>query len=206
MIDLKKLNEIKIEDLKNVDYKALWENLKKQPDRIILTVLIVITSIFMLGYISKRPKKIQQLNTEIRVLEEKIKAIKSYEERKKELDDFMNNMPETIAVDTMRKLLNDLAVKNNIYIDGFSPAQREERDLYETIRFQLNLSADEYRDIVSFVRDLESTPYGIRVDNWRGNMGQRAAAGQRRGQPEQLKFAVALNVTAVNLKNERAKN
>ena len=210
MFDLKKLNEIKVEDLKNVDYKALLENLKNQPDRIVLSVVIAATAIFLLFYFSKRPKKIQQLNIEIHTLEEKTKAIDSYEARKKEIKTFMDTIPKTITVDSLRKLLNDLAIKNNIYIDSFSQAQREDEDLYETISFQINISANEYRDVVRFVQDLESSPYGIRVDSWKGSLSaQRAISFAVRGKDQQAqgpRLYVLLDVAAVNFKDDKPKN
>jgi len=209
MIDLKKLNEIKIEDLKDVDWAALWENLKKQPDRIIVTVIVTITVVFLLFYFSKRPQKIQALSAEIQTLEEQIKAIEDYEARKEELDTFLNDIPETITADDLRKLLNDFAVKNEVYIDSFSPARRTEEDLYETISFEINVSADEYRNAVLFIRDLENAPFGIRIDSWDGTMiTERVPGSTRPGQSQletKFKLKIRLNVTAVNFKREKNK-
>ena len=211
-MNLADLSKIDIKDLQKIDYAKLLQDLKKRPDILISIVFVLATLSFSVNAFTKKKGELSSLQQEVSKLEEKIKVIDSYEAVKKELTDFLANIPEKILENDLINKVTDFAVSRNVQIESYTPMSKQSSPLYDLTSIDLNVSAPDYKNVWLFMNDIEKSKYAIRVENWAGSMDakgdsrnnsrKRVLSGGAGVASDQPSIGFRLEISAINLKNE----
>ena len=125
------LNDLKIEDLKNINYKRLFYDIRKskysKPTLGItfagfLTVLVLIPKFELLVSTRQKLKEFRQESQNLPIKRSKLeKAKKEFKEIENIMTDVNSSFLRNNQLVFITKLLNDVAKKSNVKINAFSP-------------------------------------------------------------------------------------
>lgn len=201
---LKELKEIDIQDLKElIDLSELKEKLLEHKEILIAIVIVGISFVVCLSLFKGRQLEIRRLREDITLIEKKIPLAKAYKENQAQLNQFKKDFPPALAANKLVELLNNMAAQHKINILSFSPAQDRSDTLYNQTSIQIQVSAENYTQLVQFVTEIEQSSYAIRLDQWSGYLAS-AAEGPRRGQslgsnPEET-ISASIDISTLDLK------
>ena len=167
---IKDFSNLNLNDLKGLDPRKIPEILRDRPDILISIVLIVLT-IYGIGHIFTYHKiKSANLSNEFNKNKEKLKIMEEYSKLQPQYEEIKKKFPQTVPSDQLIAKLSEFAVAHNVQTLLLSPAQRKNDQYTEITWVNINISSDNYDDIVEFIKDIENSPYAIRIEKWSGNM------------------------------------
>ena len=117
---LKDLNNIDINDLKNIDWRRAKEQLQSRPDLIINVLLVVATLAIVFVTYNKYASTKKASKQEIAELRKKVAALKKSETAQKQNNDFLKDIPKAIAGDQLIAALSEFAIRRDVQILSFS--------------------------------------------------------------------------------------
>ena len=174
MID--QLRNITIEDLKKINVDQIKAYAKAKPDILIKIVLIVI-ALFATIYIYKSYReKLTAITEETERLNNKLKIADTQKIVQKNYDEFMGQFPKVIEKEKLIDKLSEYARENNIQVSSFSPIKETEAEHTKTQALKINITSDNYKDLILFIKSIETAPFSIRVDRWAGQMSPTSKA------------------------------
>ncbi|MGE0267219.1 MAG: type 4a pilus biogenesis protein PilO [Candidatus Omnitrophota bacterium] len=205
-----KLQNVDVRDLKNIDFTQIQENIKSKPDILIIIALLAVSlSATMYFYVNftKKTKDMEQKSVKYK---EQLGSAEQNKTLKEKYDKFMAEFPEKIVIDDLIDKVSVFAINHNIKIISFSPAQENTDEYTKIDRININISAENYSDLINFMKNIEQTPYAIRVETWQGKLDSatsHTAAGQRSRrtiEPEvtaetKSTIAVTIEIAAISL-------
>ncbi len=204
-MNLQDLAKLDINDLQKIDYNQLLGEIKKKPDILVAVVLIVGSLIFAIGNFQKGFKELRSLRGQINVLQKKTTLIRTYNDQKKELGDFLEKLPKVIPDNDLIATLTDMAVHRGVKIESFSPATGRDAKLYKTASLKLEVVAESYQQIWLFTRDIERSGYALRIDSWTGNLVSTGGKGFGRLETTEKNgsfLKVNLEIVSIEVKKE----
>ena len=200
------LAQLDIKDLKNIDYSVVLAHIRKRPDILFSSVLILAVLFFCLYFYSSKKKDFSTLKTELSEIESKAAVFDEHQDIQQVLTELKSVLPKEIKEPQLIELITSCAGKNNVTINSFSPAQHEAYDVYTKITMSLELVSKSYDDLFRFVHALETQGKTIRVSALTGRSGSTSTRQTRtrrlESRPDDGSISVSLTVTAVNFKNE----
>lgn len=201
---IEKLNNIKLDDLKALDYKSILKQYTKRIDILIDFVLIIATLIFCVKYFQARENEIKSATNEIPMLKEKIAMIEAYNKADLELQEFIRGIPPPISENDLTNFITDLATKYNVQISNFTPATIFSQELFDEMNISLSFSIDKYRDLWLFIHALENSQYPIRINYLSCSpSGSRPQNPHKRGQDQNendTNIRASIELSAINYK------
>lgn len=203
--DFKKLNEI---DVKDVNWTALKDKFLERKELLVMATAIVVTGLMLMSTVGKRISESRDLKKRIVDMEEKVAFIKEHDKIKGSISKYVRNFPETLTQDKMISMLTDLAVKYGVTINSFSPGTRVDEGLYNRTSIQLDLSTEDYRNIVFMVGEIENDPRAIRLDQLTFDSGSSSRGRRSARQAEEEKqglISVTMTISSIKL-NDNARN
>jgi len=180
-MNLKDLSNIDINDLKNIDIRGVQNNIRNRPDIVINVLLIVVTILASIFIYTKQKTEAKKLKNDIEKSEKKLAAVKLRNKIEEEHDTFLSTFPESLNVDEFITMISDYAVNRNIQIQSFSPTKRSNYQFSWVESTSVSISAENYKDIVLFVQDIENSEHNVRIAIWNGTLGRKKT--RRRGAP-----------------------
>lgn len=170
MISLADLKNI---DIKNLDIQKIRSDLLKRQDILINCVVAFLTVFIMFKIFSSQQAETQKLKAQVSEMEKKNTVIMKHDKALKELNALVDSLPTGIPESALIDKVTDFAEKSNIHIVTFSPTRTEENELYKHSSVSLEISADNYKDFLHFIQDIEKSSLNIRVDKCSGSMGSQ---------------------------------
>ncbi|MBN1869617.1 MAG: type 4a pilus biogenesis protein PilO [Candidatus Omnitrophica bacterium] len=167
-MNLKDLNKIDIKDLQNIDWSQIKNRVLTQPDLAINIVMSLITVIILFTTFDKYKATSKIFNDEITDLEKRLAAFEKFEDTEKQTKEFLDKIPKAIGSDQVIQTLSEFAVRRSIQILSFSPAQKKSNNFVSLTSVEVNVASENYANLVLFIRDIENSPYPIRIINWAG--------------------------------------
>jgi len=167
---LKKLQNINIEDFKNIDFSGIKEKLLRRPDLLIIMGVILVTFIGTFQLYTNQKKRTASLQEEILVMQEKLEAVETLKEISKDHNKLLKDFPESVSEQKFTNLLSKFTFDNDVEIISFSPAKKKTYDLANLTKIDLNITSRNYKDTIRFINDIENSPYSIRIEHWSGKM------------------------------------
>ena len=166
----KKLSQIGMKNLKNIDLKTFTTNLKNNRHALIHVVFVGMT-LLVTTYVWQVYKKdslelkkqIQEITERVNVVEEQKKIIKEYEQLR-------GNFPKAVSTDELINQLSDSAVKLNVQMTSLSPVQESSDEFIEISHFDMYVVSKDYQNIVDFTQRIENSPHAVRLKEWSGEM------------------------------------
>jgi len=201
-IDISKLD---VKDLQNIDYQKILKDVRQRPDTAISFAAPVIAIFICFNLFTKFQAEQKNLSTKISEMKEKVKLLEEYKNAQTELETFKKSLPPKITENEFINKVTDLAVKNNIQIESYTPGQSRTDTISDLISINLIANAVDFADMGRFIFDIEHSGLAIRLNNWSGVMGARSQAGGSRRTAQstganELVYNFRLDISSVTFK------
>lgn len=198
---LASLRNINIKDLQNIDAQELGDMLRQRVDILLNVVLVLVTIGATIAIVKGYGKRSEMLTWEIKQLADRGAAVKDSQRLKGEYATFLENFPKLIATDQLVNKLSEFAAYRQVQILSFSPVKEKGDDYLKVAGVQINVSSENYKNIVLFMKDVEDAPYALHVGQWSAKMKEQRV---REGAEEFRKQTVEANmqISAIQLKDE----
>lgn len=195
------LRNVNIRDLQNIDARELGEMLRQRIDIVLNVVLVLVTIAATVGIVKGYGKKAQALALEITQMQDRAGAVKESQRLKGEYAALFESFPKPILADQLMNKLSGFAAYRQVQVLSFSPAKEKGGDYITVAGIQINVAAEDYKNIVLFMKDIEDAPYALRVKQWSARMKEQKA---KEGTEEVKKQIVEANmqIDFIKLKNE----
>lgn len=205
-MDLKELSRLDIKDLKNLDFQAILTQLKKRPDIIITTAMILVTVTFCFLFYSNKKTEFAAQRQELTALEEKDAAFTQLQDIQLALKTLKSVLPDAITEARLIEIITQAASAYNVNISSFSPASITSQAAYSAITLSINITAPSYADLWKFIYKLESENKSLRIDSWStqqdgGGYRQRGLSFQTPPKDAET-IGSAITLTLINFKHE----
>ncbi|MEW5894145.1 MAG: type 4a pilus biogenesis protein PilO [Candidatus Omnitrophota bacterium] len=197
-MNLKELSQIDIKDLKNIDYRELLKNLKGRPDIIANTAIIFLAMVLSIVCFNSKKQELKKLTYNVSILETKWKIFEEFQKSQDILKRLKSAFPAETTEANLIELTAQQAEVNNITIESFSPAVKNDQKTYQTITLSISVSAVSYEDLWRFIAAIEKNKT-IRIDTWRAAPG--GARMIRSAAPRSETISANISLTVVNFKN-----
>jgi len=165
---IQKLNSIKVEDLKKLDREQIKEAILQKPEISINILLIAITLYVTIFTYNSGKVKSASLKKEASELKEKLKVVKESTALNEEYALFIKNFKKTINIEQLSNKLSEFAVHNNVQILFFTPGVKGKTAFAEETNIKLRITSKNYANIIYFIKEIEDSPFNIRVNRWQG--------------------------------------
>lgn len=163
-MNIKELANLDINDLKNIDYAAVLNAIKKRPDIIVIVICLLVTSIVTVTHYRSQKQQIKTMSREIKDLRKKAKVIDEYNEAKTVLADLKTVLPQALTESQVMEMLTRTARKYNIMIDAFSPATVVDFPSHSTLSITLDMIVSDYTNLWKFIYSIENAHQALRID------------------------------------------
>ncbi len=196
LVDLKNI------DIKKIDIAKIRSYLLKRQDILINSVAVFLTVFIMFKIFSGQQEQTQNLKIQVSQMEKKIAVIAKHNQALKELNALVESLPTGIPESELIDKVTDFAEKSNIHIMTFYPMETEQNEFYKNSRVSLVISADHYKDFLRLVRDIETSPFNLRVDKWSESLespsqSAQSSMGKDKKSPQEGSQKVLLNVSSI---------
>jgi|GEM_PF-5843692 len=163
-MNIKDLANLDINDLKNIDYAAALNSIKKRPDIIVIVICLLVTSFATVARYRSQKKQLRIMSREIRDLRKKTTVIDEYNEARTTLTDLKTVLPQALTESQIMELLTRTARKYNIMLDAFSPATVVDFPSHSTLSITLNMIVSDYTNLWKFIYSIEHAHQALRID------------------------------------------
>ena len=178
-MNIKDLTLINIEDLKNIDIEQLKQTLKSRPDLVIIIAMTLLTIFGLAGIFNYYHGTSNQLKMKIKALEGKQTTLKEQKEFQDEYNVLIKNFPKSLPSIQIIDKISELANKRGIKILSFSPAKEKDQELWSVTSHSINISSNDFKNIVLFINDIENSDYLLRVEKWSAKISQQKSGESR---------------------------
>jgi Tfp pilus assembly protein PilO len=188
--DIRKLLnfDVKSLDLKNFDLARLKNIISSRQDLLINGIVILLTLIISFYLVNSKKQAAQSMRTRIIALEEKVDAITQLQNTQNQLQNYLSALSGSLSADQIIELVSTLATEHNLQVTFFSPAQKEDKGVYDKAMVRVNLTSGNYENIGRFVAAIEDSGKSLKIKSWTGRM---ETAAIRQGQQSTDKYVLA---------------
>lgn len=167
---IKKLSQLDMKELKNIDLKTVVTNLKNN-QHIVINILLVGITLWATIYLwqgykkesLKLKKQIEEIGERVKVVEEKNQMVKEYEKLR-------SKFPEPVSTDQLINQLSESAVNLNVQMTSLSPVQESSDEYMEISHFDMYVVSKDYQNIFDFTQEIENSSHALRLKEWSGQM------------------------------------
>ncbi len=175
--DLSKIN------IKDIDLAKIQENLLQKPDLLIQLIITGISFFILIKVVAGGLLEEKKVQEKIQELGKKVARIKAHDDLQKEYSQFLADLPPGLPTDDLMGRVTELAGEHSIQISNFSPPKEIKKKFHTLTILSLNVTANNYQDMVTFIRSIEESSENLRVDRWTSaakaqttNSGEAASA------------------------------
>lgn len=195
------LRDLKNVNIKKIEIAKIRAYLLKRQDILMNLTAVLLTVFMMFKIFSSQQEQAQNLKIQVNQMEKKIAVIAKYDRASQELNAFVESLPIGIPESALIDKMTDFAEKSNIHIVTFSPMQTEENEFYQHNRVALQISANQYKDFLRFIQDIESSSLNLRVDQWSGQLESHASVqssmAKDKKSPQEGSQKVLLDISSI---------
>ncbi|MCA9406913.1 MAG: hypothetical protein KC684_10270 [Candidatus Omnitrophica bacterium] len=179
-IDIKDIkNTIKNIDFKNIDYHALKDRIISRPD-ILISISLIVVCLFVIMYVwGNYRTNVSGAKARVYELKEKLVIVEEQKKLEAEYQGFTDSIREPVQEDQLGQRIAEIAFQNEIDIVSVSETTEISNEYGRLINIEMDVSTENYDDLVGFIRDIEESEFALRVDKWGASMG--ATSRSRRG-------------------------
>ncbi len=162
-MNLKDISQFKLEDLKNVNYLELKDQILSRPDVIINSAIIIVTLIISLNAYNGYNKKSININKNITEIKTKLDALKQQENIQLEYKQLLTNEQKRITIESLGDKLGQFAKTYNITIASFDPGKPKDSQYIYSNDLKIKITANNYENFILFLKEAEETNYSFRL-------------------------------------------
>jgi hypothetical protein len=156
-------------DLKNagsVDH--IIKNLGEYQNSLINVGLIVVTLIIAGVMFNDHRTKDQGLRLQMSQAQDKIEAVKARDAAIQNFNNFKSSLPKKLSEFDLITLISDYAKLYHVTISSLSPAESQDKGLYDVINVNFDAESDDFKGMMLFLRTIEKSNLSIRINSWSG--------------------------------------
>ncbi len=172
----KKLSQINVKDLKNINVQGLTANLKNNRHILINIAIVGLTLVVTLYLWQAYKKDSLEIKKQIQDIAEKVKVVEDQEKNVKEYQKLREDFPKAVSTDQLINQLSESAVKLNVQMTSLSPVQEFSDEYIEISHFDMSVVSTDYQNIVDFTQAIENSPNAVRLKEWSGQMQNTVGA------------------------------
>lgn len=195
------LKDFKNVNIKKIEIAKIRAYLLKRQDILMNLTAVLLTIFMMFKIFSSQQEQAQNLKIQVSEMEKKIAVIAKYDQASQELNAFVESLPIGIPESALIDKVTDFAEQSNIHIVTFSPTQTSENEFYKHNRVALQISANQYKDFLRFIHDIESSSLNLRVDQWSGQLEFHASVqpstGKDKKSPQEGSHKALLDISSI---------
>jgi len=165
MADLEKLTS----QLQSMDMAQFADALTENQNTLFKGILVVGSVALGVMMFNDHHAKEIALKTKMTQMQQKLDTIKSRDAAIKDLDDFKASIPKKINEFELITLISDYTKIYNITISSLTPAESKDMGLFDLINVSFDLKADNYKDMMLFLREIEKSNFSLRINSWSGH-------------------------------------
>lgn len=166
MDNIGQLKNTAVKELQNI-IRSFWGG---RPRNVIFISMILATSLISWKIYDSNIKQSTLLMQDLPALNEKLGIIKKQKNLKGSIDDLISKAPQAAAPEKIIKTITDTAGKYHLQISSLSPARTVAHEETELTSVEIDLTSKDYKSIILFIKDIENSPYALRVLQWHGRM------------------------------------
>jgi len=155
-------------DFKDINLKQITKSLTEHQNTLIKLVLIGGSLILAVVMFNNHRAKDAGLRTQVSQEQQKILAITAHETAAKDLTLFRSSIRKRLNEFELTVLISNYAKTYHIKIPSLSPGESKNMVLYDIIDINFNAVADNFKDMMLFLRKIEKSEYPLRVNSWSG--------------------------------------
>jgi hypothetical protein len=177
--------------------------LLQEKKELAITAVIVLGSVFFLfSFTGEKNGIISGLDQKIADYSQKEAPLKEYQKTQKENKDFFTTAPMALSEGNFINEIATLASKRNIKILSYVPVSPTVAGFYQKINVNMNCAADSFQEAMLFLKDVESSPFSIRIDAWSAGIDPRAQSDVNK--PSET-IAMQITFSSIHLNERNAK-
>ncbi len=188
MSDLKDLNSRF--DINNIDINQIIEVLTRYLNTILKLAVVLGALVIAWMIFNDYRIKEQDLRLQMSQVQQKLDVIAGRQKAIGNLENLKSSFQKGINEDKIINQITSYATAHGVSISSLSPAESQEKTLYDVIRFDLSALAPDFQALVLFLRDIEKSKYFFMVDSWSLSQG-----GEQGG----INFSMGISVVRVHL-------
>lgn len=197
---IEKLNTLNLQDLKKIDLSQLKDLLRRSPIFVLNIVFVLGTGFTAITLFNKAKLAVKEMTASNVSYEEKLIAVKEQRKMKQELDQFVNDFPKELIGRQLIDKFSELATSRNVHILSFSPT-KEKSDQHSILTtVNLSIESDEYKNIILFVKDIESFPFAVRLEKLSAEMSSSIETNMNNEEKEKNLINADIEVSSVRIK------
>lgn len=175
---INKLNNIKVEDIKNIDTLSIKSYLIKNADVSICIILVILTIFINLKIIESHKENLNTLNTKIEEMQNTLKAVEIDQKSDQKFTEILAEFPEPISINELSQILTGYASKYELQINNYSPGRAETTEGVKINSMSISTESPDFESMINFLKEIENSPYPIRLQSWSGTQGPVKEATQ----------------------------
>ena len=163
MFNLEKLNE-----LKDLDVDKLLK-LVVEYQNVLIRIVLIIGSLLMAGNMfTDYSVKSKALSTQMSDAQQKIAAIKDRDAAVVNINNFKSSIPQNLTESELITLISQFAKSYNVTITSLTPGGSDNLGLYDLLDVAFDASSNSFKNILLFIRKIETSKFPLRIDSWSG--------------------------------------
>lgn len=167
------LNNLKF-DVNDLDFTRIVDTIVEHHKAYSVVLIIVALLVAWFLYKDYHTKE-QSWQLKITQAQSKLSAIDVRDAAVKQLKDFKAAQPKEMNEYELINQLSNLANQYNVVITSLNPAEKKDMGMYDSIDVRFTVEADNFRDTMLFLRNIEISKFPFRLNGWSG----RADTGGR---------------------------
>jgi len=180
-------------DLKKIDINRLIRSFFDRLESAAITIIVIFLLAGLFYIFNQYRGKMSDYQEQTKLLQEKIQAIADLQDSKKKLEKFVSDLPQELPESNVIKQLVAYSTQNNVVIISYLPMEVVDNAYVSMTKYRLVVWTTNYKNMVRYIRTIESSPFGLRVDEWSGGKTSNKLGGS----------GVGANIDIISLKTKK---
>ena len=156
-------------NINDIDTTMLTKALSEHQNTVVKLVLIVGALVWIILMFSDTHHKQWELRFKISQAQQKIQTMKQRDDSVTALQKYKSTLPKSLNEFEFITLISNYTKLQNINMTSFSPAESKDMGIYDTITISFNAIADNFKDMMFFIRKIERSSFPIKINSWSGH-------------------------------------
>lgn len=169
-MNFRDLAKIDIKNLQRITADDIIAFIKSRLDIGIITGLIAVTAMSIIGLFGYSKTKSISLDSQIKSENELLPVAEQQKTLLSEIQKFKESFPNHLGTNTLIDQISSLALLHGVQINALSPSETKEDEFKSITTIQITIAGEDYDNIISFTKSIESLPHSITITQWWGSL------------------------------------
>ena len=143
----------------------------------IILVVVVVLAFFILGIVlwGSFSSKTAAYQNQIQQKKQKSIIIEERDKVKKRLSEYVASLTKPLTSDALTNKIADYALQYNVEIVEINAGEVKKFDYYISTPILLTVKIRDFKNLISFMKILETGKYAFKIEKWKGSMDESGA-------------------------------